>query len=140
MPDNMPDADTYKIAQAMLATAFPHASKVTVVVTDEVGVIDPGANLDDEIRCPMCDSEIDRTWWLAAMDKAAQTKFTQLDYIVPCCGCNLSLNNLNYRWGLGFSRFALEVRDYDASALPEDTRRQLEELLGCELKIIWAHY
>jgi hypothetical protein len=50
------------------------------------------------------------------------------------------LNELDYPWQVGFSRFVLSARDPNIRELPEDALAELQATLGCQLRLVWAHY
>jgi hypothetical protein len=78
-------------------------------------------------------------WWQKAMSAAYQTHFSDLSVHLPCCNATSSLNDLLYDSPAGFARFELIVRNPNGRV--EDAQlEQLEMVLGCTLREIWAHY
>lgn len=74
------------------------------------------------------------------MDKAyEETRFADLAAILPCCGRLSSLNDLQYDWPAGFARFQLRVRD-PGKDIDEAMLQELERILACSLKKVWAHF
>ncbi len=73
------------------------------------------------------------------MNAAYETEFRELDTITPCCASNVSLNDLVYEWPAGFARFSLEALNPNIRDLEGEVLRDLEAILSCQLKRIWAH-
>ena len=57
----------------------------------------------------------------------------------PRCGLRSSLNDLRYTMPAGFGRCVLEVQNPSIESLPEEARRRIEQTLGCQVRVIWAH-
>ncbi len=74
------------------------------------------------------------------MEAAETHAFAQLDVTMPCCGRAGSLNDLRYDWPMGFARFVLSARNPNLPELPPEALRRLVQIVGCELRVIWAHY
>lgn len=130
-----------------------------VIVRDEIDFVDNGVNLET-IRCPHCNEVLPEDWWGTAVDQAGKTKFDNLVVQTPCCGRQVSLNDLVYDWPAGFARFSISilnpVREDTAARVPltdSITRTRFElihpdsktlehvgEVLGCPVRKIIAHY
>jgi hypothetical protein len=134
----VPDDAAQHKACRLLKSLIPEAEKVYVEATPDVRFIDPGSNLE-EIHCPICGTEVDKSWWKQAMNTAYQAKFTSLDVNMPCCGARSSLNHLIYRWPAGFARFVLIARNPNTD-IDADKVNSIAKVLKCDLKKIWAHY
>ena len=100
--------------------------------------VDAGANFDN-LSCPACGQLISGEWWSAAISKANESAFTNLNVVTPCCQSRTSLNDLNYNWAQGFARFVLQVRNPGISTLDKSVLSELEIILGCKLRVIWVH-
>jgi hypothetical protein len=50
-----------------------------------------------------------------------------------------SLENIKYQWPFGFAQFSIEIRN-PLKDIADSELKQLETVLGCSLRIIWAHY
>jgi hypothetical protein len=137
-PKCVPDDEALNVATHLLASFFPEAEEATFESAEQVRFIDPGQNLE-EIMCPVCGDEIDMSWWQKAMSAAYQTHFSDLSIRLPCCNATSSLNDLLYDSPAGFARFELIVRNPNGRV--EDAQlEQLEMVLGCTLREVWAHY
>lgn len=138
-PTYRPASAFAKRAQALLHTYFSQTAEVTASLSEKVAFIATGGNLE-RVLCPCCQSVLDEQWWMAAMERADdETRFTDLTVTLPCCGRVSSLNDLQYEWPTGFARFQLQIRD-PTNEIDEATFQELERVLACSLKKIWAHF
>ena len=71
--------------------------------------------------------------------RAFEAGFATLTVTVPCCGGQVSLNDLRYDWPCGFARFELEAWNPNRDRLTADELAQLAAALGCEVRQILAH-
>ncbi len=136
-PDYIPEPSAQQEARDVLRSFVPDAQEVRAQTTEEVELVFTGTNLE-RILCPECGAQLDE-WWIKAVDAAyTHTRFTNLLVTLPCCGATRSLNDLRYEWPTGFTRFRLEARNPNKrngdAVLPA-----LEQILGCQLRQIWAH-
>ena len=137
-PSYVPDASMVEKACGMIAQYLPDARETRCTSTPEIRFVDQGANWE-RILCPICGNEIDEEWWVRATDAAHKEGFTDLSVKLPCCGAISSPNDLRYEWPAGFSRFVIEVYN-PGKDLNADQLKSLEQILGCGLRVIWAHY
>ena len=138
-PDYVPDAETQRRACALFASFIPQASEVLIRTSDTIEFVDQGTNFE-RIVCPLCGVVLDNGWWQNAMDTAYVTGFADLGAPLPCCQKTVSLNDLHYQWPAGFARFVLEAHCPNIADLNYGQINALEEILGCSLRRIWAHY
>jgi len=134
----VPDYAARLAALDCLSTWFPEADAVSGAESEDVNFVDPGLNLE-RIICQACGSELDLAIWQGLMDAAFETQFADLTVTMPCCGSALSLNDLHYDEAAGFARCVLEVLNPRAD-LSDEQCDQLEQMLGCPLRKIWAQY
>lgn len=137
-PKCVPHDAAQKRAHELLISYFPKATQVTITTTEQVHFIDAGSNWG-RIFCPACGSELDTQIWQQAMDAAYETEFMNLLMILPCCGATYSLNDLRYEWPVGFARFVIAIHNPNTD-LDSDKMHLVEQILGCALRKIWAHY
>lgn len=137
-PDFLPPESAQIKAIELLKVFFSSTVDVATETTTQVRFIDAGSNWG-RISCPSCGLEIDEEAWQRAMDSAYSTDFDDLSITVSCCGSTLSLNELDYAWPVGFARFVISIRD-PKKKLDGETLHLLEQLLGCQLREIQAHY
>ncbi len=122
----------------MLALYVPLADEVTLVVSPAVEFIDHGGNFE-RVECSRCGAALKEDWWSDAMDAAYETRFANLLTNVPCCGETVSLNDLRYVMPAGFARFVLTARN-PGRGCTSDEILNLEQVVGCKLRVIWARY
>lgn len=137
-PAYIPTRQSRIAAQQVIQAWLPQAAEIKAQVAAQVNFVDSGTNLQ-RILCSHCGQEIHRDWWHSAMDSAYKTEFIDLKITTPCCGTISSLNHLRYDWPAGFARFVLEARD-PAHDLNAAQLQRLEDVLGCQLRKIWARY
>jgi hypothetical protein len=126
-------------AVAALREMTPLAGEATARLSDEVELVDAGANFES-IRCPLCGDQIDIEWWQSTMSDAFEaSRFDDLSITTPCCSSPSSLNDLVYDWPQGFSRWRAEVFNPDRGPLSEEERTRIGQLLGHDVREIWTH-
>ena len=138
-PYYLPHESAVAEAKQLLEGLFPAADEITVDLGDELRFFDCGANFE-RVLCPLSGEEIELELWQDAMDRAWDTKFTDLSFINPANGEEMSLNDLIYDWPQGFAKFALSVLNPGAPDMAADDLAKLEALLGCKLTKIRGHY
>jgi hypothetical protein len=125
-------------AEQLLASCVPKSTEITSHRYETIQFVDAGSNWE-LIHCPGCRAILEEDVWGSLVDQASVTHFANLSLSMPCCGAISSLNDLHYGWPVGFARFVLQARDPNAE-LNGEQLRLLEEVLGCHLRTIWAHY
>lgn len=105
---------------------------------EKVSVVDCGANLE-RIECLVCQVAIDVEWWADLLEDHFETGFADLAVTVPCCGADVSLNDLRYDWPCGFALFELEAWNPNRDWLTADELAQLAAALGCDVRQVLAH-
>lgn len=135
----MPDEDASARAKERLAIFLPDARDVAVKVNEHVEFVPAMGNFES-VLCPECGSLLDNNWWAQAMDATyGDDGFANLDVKLPCCGAIASLNDLDYRWPQGFARFVLTAFEPNAADLEDCQMAEIEEILRCKLRKVWAH-
>lgn len=138
----------------MTATNSEAAQDIAACVEDGVVFVDQGESFDS-VPCPKCKRRLQKSWWNKAMSYACgaypkswedvyektdhEPVFSNLDVKLPCCDTMVSLNDLVYVAPAGFSRFRLEAL-YAPRNLTDVELQKLEEIVGCPIRQIWAHY
>jgi uncharacterized protein YbaR (Trm112 family) len=149
-PDLVPPKRTHKKALALLESLFPDGEEFQAETYDEVEFIDQGENIEAVI-CPACkkrlvldhftegDSIVE--WWYELSDAMGETAVDAVSTKMPCCGRIVRALDLEFDWPAGFARFELNVMNPNvAENLTESQLRELEQILGCPLRQIRAHY
>lgn len=137
-PTYVPSEDAIDKAYTMLIESLTSIQNIKVTVSENTRFIDPGVNWE-RVVCPNCRTVIKPSWWEQAMDKAYESGFSNLAIITPCCGVETSLNELQYEWPAGFARFSIEILNLEFG-ITQSKLQELEIILDCSLKKIWAHY
>jgi len=137
-PFYVPNEKAINEAIEVIRADFPLAKGINAETYDSPHFIDQGSNWV-RVVCPNCNLEIGREWWQTAMDQAYENNFQNLDIKVPCCGIEVSLNDLRYDWPAGFAMFKIEVRNPEKD-ISESHLKRLETILGVTLRKIWSHY
>jgi hypothetical protein len=125
-------------AEQLLAAFVPKATEITSHRYERIQFVDGGSNWE-AIHCPECGAILEDDAWKVLVDQASVTHFVNLSFAMPCCGTISSLNDLHYEWPIGFARFVLQARNPNGH-IDGEQLRLLEEVLGCHLRTIWAHY
>ena len=135
-PSYVPDEIRQSKAHNFLQKLF-NREDVEFGTTAEIEFVDQGQNFES-VHCNRCGREMELEDWQAAMDASYETKFENLIFRMPCCCTETSLNDLDYRWPAGFSRFSISIQNPQTD-IDELTIKELENTLGAPLRIIWAH-
>jgi len=135
-PTYVPDQLSQDKAKNFLSDIYKGVIKLEA--TENIEFIDQGDGFES-VSCNKCGKEIDIEYWQEAMNSSYEQHFKNLSFIAPCCGNQSSLNDLNYKAPAGFAKFVIRIRDAYED-LAEKELQLLEEVLGTELRIVWAHY
>lgn len=139
VPDFVPDAAARELARERFAAFVPAAKQVTAEVTEHIEFVSAMGSFET-VSCPVCGALLDNRWWMRAMDAAYDERgFADLRVTLPCCGAVSSLNDLRYDLPQGFARFVLSAFEPNILDLEDWQVRDLENLLGCQLRKVWAH-
>lgn len=104
--------------------------------------IDAGTNFE-RIACPGCAAEIDvETTWHDWMDSDwhGEDGFHLHRHRTPCCGTELTLNDLVYHFPQGFARWFVSARNVNRGPLTGEEIERLEGIAGIPLRAIAQHY
>jgi hypothetical protein len=134
-PEFVPPAESARRAADVLMALIPPDSRVVVRCLDEVQFLDAGGNTE-RVLCPKYGAELTDAW-ISAMDGAARTRFSALDWTTPCCGKPSNLNELVYEWPAGFAKFVLEASGNNIGRfLSESQIENLAQALGRRVRQI----
>ncbi|GLQ50751.1 hypothetical protein ACFFJT_05560 [Dyella flava] len=138
-PHFIPETSKQEAARRKFCEIARGAKEIELSVNEHVKFQDCGANFE-RIRCPGCCAEIPMSWWLACMKEDFDGQgFRIAVYATPCCASNTSLHNLAYEWPQGMYRFALGSMNGSFGRLDDGHRQEIEEILGCKLRVIYQH-
>ena len=148
----VPNAAARERAAALLQEMLPDGEICEAKVYDELHFIDQGENCE-AVLCPSCrrrfeigyftESDPGLTWWLEmseAIPKDGSIKHVRTS--MPCCGETVPFTSLEFDWPAGFAHFTLSIWNPNVAdgLLTIEQLGMLEEVLGCKLKQIRAHY
>jgi hypothetical protein len=137
-PRFVPDVAKQRRARDRFAEIAPEAEEIEIKVSEKVEFFDCGSNFE-HIRCRSCGTEIPVAWWQDQMDEDYDDGFKLAAYATPCCGKKSTLHELVYEWPQGFGRFALDALNPNIGKLDDKYKRELEEILGTKLRVIYQH-
>jgi hypothetical protein len=138
--DFVPLASAQSQALALLRSFVPHADEVEAIATEDIQFIDCGSNWEG-VACPACGADAEE-WFADELSQSFERSgFRDLGTVAPCCGANVSLDQLKFGWPVGFAQFVLEARNPElaSTGLTASQHQALEQALGCSLRIIWRH-
>jgi len=103
--------------------------------------IDCGENFES-IACPICEAAVSTDQWRAWMDTDwhGEDGFHLHRHTTACCGADISLNELDYRWPQGFARWFVSARNDGRGPLTSSEVARLEVVVGLPLKAIAQMY
>jgi hypothetical protein len=142
---HVPARETHAPALELLLELVP-GEMPEVKESEKLMYIDAGEALE-RIVCPRCRSALDRyqepiAEWYAQIDaELAQKDVESLNVVTPCCNTNVPFEELEFEDG-GIARFELVIWNPDLQEyqVPATAMGELEKVLGCSLKQVWAHY
>lgn len=137
-PHFVPRVGAREKAAAYVRRLMATAEHVAWRVTPDVQFVDCGENFES-VHCPTCGADLGE-WWAIAMEAGHEQQFRDLRITTPCCRGGMTLNELDYSWPSGFARAVLEVYEPGVGSIAAQSIERLETLLGCPLRVIWAHY
>jgi hypothetical protein len=138
-PDFAPTKDQQRKAMNFISAVFP-TNEIKSQLDGEVSFIDPGGTFET-VKCNLCGQPIEMDNWQTAMDKGYQTKFSDLSFQTPCCDKPSNLNSLAYEALSGFAKYSIVVINPDRGKTDLiKISRGLGEILGSEVRFIWAEY
>ena len=136
-PKLVPDSARQKQAADYIRRTL-NTSEIEIESSHKVEFFDCGSNFES-VHCPHCHSSIEMNWWGDRIGDDFNKGFQLLPYSLPCCGKRASLNELVYEWPQAFGRFVLSVMNPGIPKLQDEDRRQLEEILGTQIRVVYQH-
>jgi len=137
-PQFVPEGDRQQKAREWFARNTPEAWEIKIELCDKVKFFDCAQNFE-RVVCPSCRTEIPTEWWQQRMDEDYGGGFKLLKYPAPCCGSRHTLHELVYDWPQGFGRFAVDVMNPNVGKLTDEQVRELAQILGTPVRIIYQH-
>ncbi len=139
-----PEAELPETAEAVRAAleGMAGGDESQVKNYGKLQFIDAGTNFEG-IACPACAAAIDvKTTWHAWMDEDwhGEEGFHLHAHETPCCGAEVSLNDLVYHFPQGFARWFVSARNPNRGPLTAEEVAKLEAIAGLSLRAIYQHY
>jgi len=133
----VPDAAAVFRVEKLLKQNYHSDDPITGAISEEIEFRDNGENLE-KILCPRCGGDL-QSYWIDWVDNSySKSRFVDRTITTPCCGNACDLNDLDYRWPAGFSRFEVALRNPETD-LSEIHLQQIPDILGFPVKQIHAH-
>ena len=133
-PTAVPASDAADQAVRLLRRYMPRAEDITVYASPTIRFFHPGENWTG-VDCPACGKSADG-WWDEARTDAITTQVLTIK--APCCGAEMSLNEMDFDSPSGFARFVLEAANPRMDGLELNEIKELEALLGLPLRQIYV--
>ena len=120
MPDHfvrlIPCIHTYRTnensarAAVELLKTLVEAEEVAFCQRDSAAFVGCGA--PERIVCPRCGAAVDRAWWREKLEEMERRDhFFILEQEMPCCGKEVSFNQLKYEPACGFSALEFTIKN-----------------------------
>ena len=147
----LPDREPAEKARTLLEDFFPDGEQAEIAFSDSVKFIDGGENLE-RITCALCnktteinpfqENDVGAAWWYALdATLSGMPDLNSLEVKMPCCGQLNKVQDIDFAGAAGFSKFELCIwNPHSANGISEAQVSELQKLLNCKLKQIWAHY
>ena len=136
-PNFVPSGPMQEKGKVFLKNIFL-GEETEFITTDGIEFIDQGENFKN-VSCNLCNQIIEIEFWQTQMNKCYEKHFNDLAFTTECCKKQTTLNDLIYNSPAGFGRFVIKIRnpekDMDVKQIKE-----LEVILGVNIRQIWAHY
>jgi hypothetical protein len=137
-PGFAPDMARLNNALEWFLNAAPDAEEIAIKQSEEIEFFDCGSNFE-RVLCPSCRVEISLEWWRQRMDDDHDIGFKLSKYPAPCCRTAQTLHELIYDWPQGFGRHAIDAMNPGIEKLNNTQQRELEQILGTPIRIIYQH-
>jgi hypothetical protein len=137
-PSFVPEKAKQSLAGDRFSQLAPNADKIEIQIRDRIEFVHAGGNFE-RILCPACRSDIPIRWWQDRMDEDYSNGFILSKHASPCCGAIQTLQDLVYVPPQGFGRFTLGAMNPNIGKLDDRYKKEFEEILGTELRVIYRH-
>lgn len=149
-PEYVPSEEAQQSAVAALERLLPEGEMCEAETYDRVTFIDQGENLEAVI-CSGCNARLELyegaqaeaigSWWGEVMESLEELAPGTISVEMPCCRKSVQLVSLRFDWPAGFARFELSIWNPSIEQnLSAEQLTELQQLLGCNLTQVRAHY
>ncbi len=122
-----------------LSSTYP-SNEIEISNFDNPYFVDAGGYFES-VHCNLCGSEISMDDWTTKMEEASWVDFSSLTFETPCCGKQNSLNLLNYKPNVGFSKLQVRIvnLDYHENQAME-LLNKVEAVLKIQMKVFYYNH
>ena len=148
-PHYMPPDEAGRRASLVVSHALPAADRVQVKRHSQPVFIDQGTNLES-VLCPRCRARVafygdtataTSEWWKQIADQLGGQQVADVRVTMSCCGSSVMFQELQFEWPAGVASFEISIRNPGiGEPLGPELVAQLEGILGCGIRQVWAHY
>lgn len=136
-PQIVPDAAAVVRVEQLLKHSYRSDVPIAGRTSEHIQFRDNGENLEN-ILCPKCGSDL-QPYWMDWLDHSYDNShFADRIVTTPCCGLAVDLNDLDYRWLVGFSRFEISLMNAGGT-VSQAHLQQIAEIFGFPVKLIHSH-
>lgn len=148
-PFHVPPEAAHSVSIKALERLCPQGHECGIDLYEVLTYIDQGENAVS-LKCPICQhihrpdyhgkpTLFEKIW--SDFSDGLERDWENQTYNMTCCGETVKAMNIEWDWPGGFAFFELFIWDPELDRpLHHSKQAQLESILGCKLKQIWAHY
>ncbi|VTR99367.1 hypothetical protein [Tuwongella immobilis] len=147
-PRYVPPAAVHQPALDLLIRLAPRCEDPSIRVHRKVQYVDAG-EYEEGATCPHCGQHLVFNFfveddppanWYREIVHQTELHAEGVPTVMPCCGAEVPFEEVRFD-SSGFARFELIVSNPDTPyPLPDGAMRQLEAVVGCPLRQVWARY
>ncbi len=123
---------------ALVSQFADGAEEVNIIDEGQIVFVDAGQNFQS-VGCPVCNHSLDTGWWAERVGAAHSRGYEDLGVDCPECGSTVSLNDLDYDWPQGFSRWRVEAMNPLIGRIDHDQVAAVADALGHAVRVIYTH-
>lgn len=137
-PLAVPSPTASQAVAELVRELFPEADDVRIDTRDEVVFRDCGSNFEG-VTCPSCGADVMDAWSDLMDSDLGEQGFLLRRYVLPCCGAQYTLNELDYHLPQAFSRWEICARNPGEAEVDAATVTEIERLLGTAVRVLHRH-
>lgn len=147
-PRHVPAVATQRQALHLLIRFAPKCEDPDIRIHREVQYIDAGEN-EEGATCPRCGHRLSFDWspeheaemdWYREMVHRTEQSAEGIRTVMPCCRAEIPFEEVRFE-SSGFGKFEMVISNPDTPhPLSAEAMQQLEAVVGCRLRQVWAYY
>jgi hypothetical protein len=147
-PRHIPQQETHQTALNLLTRLAPGGEYPAARIHRNLQYVDAG-EYEEGATCPRCARRLHFDWsaeheaemdWFREIVHQTEASAEGAQTKMPCCGAEALFEEVQFE-NSGFAMFELLISNPDIPyPLPPASIQQLESVLGCSLKQVWARY